>query len=345
MNESIKKPNWQHWKENGIVTISEAIYLSLDLEPDESCNQLAPDRDGLKTLLPPGGEEERRHVVIMIAAKRGLLPSVKHYLPGVDPRMPKFELAVFGAWATEIGWRLPEEFPKSAHKVMGNAEKPLNEATSFNTAIERMPRWKYWQDIEIVSTQEAADLSFNLEPWSPLMNHRVSLEEYYFSLPIELYEAIVERAMQVATLSSIMDENNFFKKIEGKRPDLPDWKGNFVRLVDFGQGALKKGWTLPKGFPVPDDSTSTLSQGKTNSKRSGTFDSYQKIANEIYKNCKPGEKLPRSVQKEVALAIDEFHGKTIEETNAGGSPTARGIAASLKKDWLAQNSKPKKSVT
>lgn len=328
MHEKLKKPNWKKWKEQGNVTIMQAIFLSLDIEPDPNDEQFAPDSVGISSAYPEGGEIVRRYMSILMGIKLGSLPIVNHFSQDVDPKKLQFKLEEFGRWATKKGWTLRGEYWKGDPKERIQAENPSNKSTSFNTDIERMPRWKFWEDLENVSTSEATYLSLNLEPWSPFNGLGISLEQHFLSLSDELRTSIEDRARQVASFSTIEDENNLFRKVEAKRPDLPDWKGNFVRLVDFGQGALKKGWNLPKGFPLPDDSTSTLSQGKTNSKRSGTFDSYQKIANEIYKNCKPGEKLPRSVQKEVALAIDEFHGKTIEETNAGGSPTARGIAAS-----------------
>ncbi len=102
LTPTLPKPDWEHWRHQTTATLWEAAALVCDIDPRGlAVNFLVP--------IPPAYEDLKR-MAISSRPTNGLIP--RDRFDSDCPDNSPVDLAQFGAWAGEIGYRLPANFPR-----------------------------------------------------------------------------------------------------------------------------------------------------------------------------------------------------------------------------------------
>ena len=205
MEDKLKTPDWGKWKRKKVVTIFQAVYLSLDIEPPKNCNiveHLAPGSFLFKKTNNPEYEERLQIALIALRLNEnddGFLEGLDAVLNDVHPDIAQVYLTVFAEWAESEGWDLPNDFPTDNLKIKRLSENEVRITFPYEVPILKaiakvMHQYKEKKDTSEPLEQQDAETSL-IEEMSRLKS----------SLP-------TRAAKDLATLIQPLDANKDLRK-------------------------------------------------------------------------------------------------------------------------------------
>lgn len=173
--EAAPKPNWSYWAQLFTVGIEDAVYLTLDINPDlwNHLMPLAQARDIPDDFIQPKALEA--YGLLKLHGERvEVCASHRKSIGGDLPthgNTQQVYLAQFGAWAKARSWEPPDEFPIS----LVQEENPLTDYRDSDLYPEELDiAFQAWRAVAVNGQGEGTSAKARLEQWLGLYYPRLS---------------------------------------------------------------------------------------------------------------------------------------------------------------------------